>query len=123
MKYKKKIKSYKDLIVWQKAIDLAVKVFEITKKFPKSELYGITSQMRRAAYSVSSNIVEGYCRGSKAEFRHFLKIAYASLAELESQLIISTKLNFTKKINLDNINNLIMEIRKMLNKMIGNLSK
>lgn len=65
--------SYKELIVWQKSMELATLIFEITKSFPKSEQYGLTNQMRRAAFSIPSNIAEGFCRGGKAEFRQFLQ--------------------------------------------------
>lgn len=82
-----KSQSYKDLIVWQKAIDFATWIYGMTSGFPKEEIYGIVSQMRRAAVSVPSNIAEGQARRHKAEFVQFLSIAKGSLAELETQLI------------------------------------
>jgi len=85
---------YKDLVVWQKSVDLAIWVYEMTRTFPKEEIYGITSQMRRAAVSVSSNIAEGQSRQHRAEFIQFLYIAKGSLAELETQLIIAKKLDY-----------------------------
>src|SRR3990172_4456566 len=86
--------NYKDLIVWQKAIDLATWIYSHTAGFPKEEIYGIVSQMRRAAVSVPSNIAEGQSRQHKTEFIQFLSIVKGSLAELETQLIISAKLKY-----------------------------
>ena len=116
-----KIRSYKELIVWQKSIELAVVVFEVTKKFPQSELYGLVSQMRRAATSIPSNIAEGYNRGSKLEYKKFLQNAYGSAAELETQLIISIKTGLSKQNNFEKLTNSLVEILKMLNKMITTL--
>lgn len=88
-----KIKSYRDLHIWQKAVDLAVHVYQITETFPKSEVYGLASQMRRAAVSVASNIAEGHSR-SQAELSRFLSIARGSLAELETQLEIAQRIGY-----------------------------
>lgn len=82
-------KSFKDLIVWQKARDLAVAIYKLTENFPKSELYGLTSQMRRAAVSISSNIAESYHRFHNKEKQQFLAIAFGSGSELESQIEIA----------------------------------
>ena len=87
---------YKDLIVWQKAIDLATWIYSLTSRFPKEELYGIVSQMRRAAVSIPSNIAEGQSRQHKSEFIQFLSIAKGSLSELETQLIISGRLKYIR---------------------------
>jgi len=84
-----KIMSYKELIVWQKSMSLATNVFEATKAFLKSEQYGLTNQIRRAVFSIPSNIAEGFCRGGRPEFRQFLQIAFASGAELETELTIA----------------------------------
>ena len=84
-----KTTSFKDLIVWQKSRDLAVLVYRLTDKFPKSELYGLTNQMRRATISISSNIAEGYHRYGEKEKRQFTIIAFASGSELESQIEIA----------------------------------
>ena len=94
MDQKNSIKSYQDLIVWQKAIDLVVQVYATTRTFPKDELYGLNSQMRRAAVSVPSNIAEGHSRASTGEFKQFLGHARGSLAELETQLTIAAKLGY-----------------------------
>ena len=116
-----KINSYKDLIVWQKAVEVAVDVFKTTKSFPKSELYGLTSQIRRSAFSIPSNIAEGFCRRSRAEYRQFLRVAFASGAELETQLLIAQKTKMLNKESFEKINSLLSEIMKMLNRMLSNL--
>lgn len=105
---------YKDLIVWQKAMDLVCLIYEITKAFPKEELYGLTSQIRRAAVSVPSNIAEGQGRKSTAEFRHFLSIARGSLAEVETQLIIAVRLNYLGKSQFQEIMDIHEEVSKMV---------
>jgi len=106
-----KIKTHKDLDVWKESIELARLVYLITSKFPKEELYGITQQIRRSAVSISSNIAEGAARNSKKEFIQFLYISLGSLAELETQLLLSEKLGFIQNIGCE-IN--IERIRKML---------
>lgn len=116
-----KLKTYKQLIVWQKSLNLAIEVFKISKKFPKSELYGIVSQIRRATFSIPSNIAEGYNRGSRSEYKKFLQIAYGSAAELETQLLISFKTKILRQSDFLRLNNLLTEILKMLNKMIMTL--
>jgi four helix bundle protein len=88
-----KIKGFRDLLVWQRAVDLAVLIYKVTDQFPKSEMYGLTNQMRRASVSVASNIAEGYNR-TQAELRHFLEIVRGSLAELETQLEIAQRIGF-----------------------------
>lgn len=86
--------SYRDLIAWQKGIGLVAEIYKVTQAFPKEELYGLTSQLRRAAVSVPSNIAEGQGRKSKAEFRHFLHNAAGSLMEIETQLTIAKVLGY-----------------------------
>jgi len=105
------IKTHKDLDVWNAAMELVTNIYKLTKSFPKDELYGLTSQMRRSAVSVPSNIAEGAARKSKAEFIQFLYIALGSLSELETQLIISKNLNYSKTIN--GFLSKITDIRKM----------
>ena len=83
--------SYKDLIVWQQAMDLAVAVYDATKSWPKEEIYGLTSQVRRAASSVPANIAEGYGREVRGSYQQFLRIAQGSLKELETQLLIAER--------------------------------
>ena len=116
------LNSYKDLIVWQKSMNLVKDIYMITNSFPKSEIFGLVGQMRRAAVSIPSNIAEGFCRRSKKEYRQFLSIAFASVAELSTQLILSEELKFMEKTTFDDINSLCEEVSKMLNKMISTLS-
>jgi len=85
------IRSYQDLVVWQKSMDLAVSIYDVTRAFPQSELYGMTSQMRRSAASVAANIAEGYGRESTRSYIHFLKTARGSLKELETHAILSQR--------------------------------
>lgn len=116
------VQSYKDLIVWQKAIDLAVAVYEITESFPKSEIYGLTSQMRRCVVSISSNIAEGRSRGTRKDYRQFLIIASGSGAELGSQVELVKRLIFGKKLDFSNIEDLQTQVMRMLNSMISKLA-
>ena len=108
---------HKDLIVWQKSMDLVVEIYVLTREFPKDETYGLVSQMRRSAVSIPSNIAEGSGRNSDKYFRQFLCIAYGSALELETQLILSEKFGYGQKINLDKTMTLLSEVLKMLNKM------
>ncbi|MCX6039724.1 MAG: four helix bundle protein [Caldilinea sp.] len=89
-----KLKSYQELIVWQKAMDLVVNVYQITKGFPREETYGLTNQLRRAAVSIPSNIAEGQGRNTAKEFQRFLAVAYGSLQETETQLMLSRRLGY-----------------------------
>ena len=109
----KQITSYKDLLIWQKGIDLVKQTYLLTKLFPAEERFGLISQMRRAAVSVPSNISEGQARKSSAEFIRFLSISQGSLAELETQLIISHELAFCEKEQTNPSIDLIHEIQKM----------
>ena len=114
--------SYKDLIVWQKAIDTTKLTYQLTKSFPKDELYALTNQMRRCAVSIPSNIAEGKCRGSRKDFAHFLRIAFSSGAELQTQLEISQQLQYGKLAEYKEVNAKLEEVCKMLSKMIQTLS-
>jgi len=116
------INTYKDLIVWKKSIDLTVAVYRLTKQFPKEEIYGLTSQMRRAAVSISSNIAEGKLRNSKKESRKFFLVSFGSGGELETQIEIAKRLEETKNLDYTKMDSLLEEIMKMLNKMISNLN-
>lgn len=93
---KKNIKSYKDLIIWQRSIDLVTKVYELVKEFPSEEKYGLVQQIKKSAVSIPSNIAEGAARNNKKEFNQFLGISLGSGAELHTQLIISKYLSFIK---------------------------
>ncbi len=112
------MQSYRDLIVWQKSIDLVTEIYELVKIFPREELYALSSQIRRAAVSIPSNIAEGHNRNSDKEFVQFLCIARGSLGELETQLIIAEKLNCANKEHIEKLLNDCYEIGKMLNSLI-----
>ncbi len=114
------IKSYKDLIVWQKSIQLVKEIFLLTESYPKSELYGIISQMRRAAVSIPSNIAEAYGRRSTPGTSQFYSFAYGSALELETQIIISKELGLASEKAFMRSEDLLLEILKMLNKITGN---
>ena len=115
----KKIFTYKDLIVWQRSMELVVEVYKLTSKFPKSEIYGLTSQMRRCAVSIPSNIAEGRRRGSKKDYRQFLIIAYSSGAELETQTEIARRLSLAENSDFAQVDNLLNEVMRMLNKILS----
>jgi four helix bundle protein len=108
--------SFKDLIVWQKSRDLAVAIYKLTDKFPKSELYGLTSQMRRAVISISSNIAESYHRFHRKEKQQLLAVAFGSGAELESQIEIAKVL--FPNLNYHEVGNLLLEAMKILNNFL-----
>ncbi len=116
------LNSYKELIVWQKAFKLCIKVFRITSNFPKSELYGLVSQMRRCSVSIPSNIAEGYTRGYRQEYLQFLRTAFASGAELETQLLLAKELNLITLEEFKDVNRLLTEVMKMLNVLISKLN-
>ena len=94
----KAMKAHHKLKVWQRSIDYVIEIYKLTEKFPKSELYGLTNQMRRSAVSIASNIAEGAGRSGKKEFKQFLSISQGSVAELETQLIISERLGYCSDI-------------------------
>lgn len=106
--------SFKDLIVWQKSLDLVEEIYLITVKFPREEIYGLTSQMRRSAISIPSNIAEGQRRKNIKEFLQFLRIAYGSASELETQILICKRLPNLKSLDYNKSNNLLTKIHKML---------
>ena len=113
------MKTHKDLEVWKRSMDFVVDLYSVTKIFPNDELYGLTSQMRRAAVSIPSNIAEGSARQGNKEFIHFLYIALGSTVELETQLIIAYKLNYINKEKYDFLNVQLSEIGKLLNGLIN----
>lgn len=113
------ITHYKELIVWQKSIDLVDEIYKITRQFPKTEQYALASQMQRSAVSIPSNIAEGQTRNHLPEYIQFLGIAYASAAELETQPIISKRQY--KDLYYLTAENWLLEVQKMLNVLIRNL--
>jgi len=116
------VKSYKELLIWQKGIKIVVLIYKLTKDFPKEEMYALTSQLKRATVSVPSNIAEGFGRQTDKSFNHFLNISRGSLNEIETQLIIAKELDFVVDYNLFNeILFLIEEESKMINAFSKNL--
>ena len=108
------VKSYKDLTVWQKSMDLVVDVYAFTNSYPQSEVYGLTSQMRRAAVSIPSNVAEGFERGTSGDFARFLSIASGSVAELETQILVSVRLGYLRDDATVPVVSLCDEVGKML---------
>ena len=117
------IRSYRDLTVWQKSIDLTVRTYKLTGRFPTDERYGLTSQMRRAAASIPANIAEGHARRSTGEYLQFLGIARGSLAELETFLTLSERLGLIGSEISDGLLENCAEISKMLAGLVRSLSK
>jgi four helix bundle protein len=115
-------KIYRDLIVWQRAMDLVEEVYTATKEFPKEELYGLTSQLRRAVVSIPSNIAEGQGRNSPKEFVQFLAIAYGSLREAETQILIAERLRYLDSQHVINLMNLAGEVGRLLNGLSKSLT-
>jgi len=113
------MQTYKDLILWQRAMELVVEVYRLTDEFPRSELYGLVSQMRRASVSIPSNIAEGWRRKGDKEFNRYLTIAYGSGSELETQIEITRRLPFGATLNYTKVDSLLIEVMKMLNAMIN----
>ena len=116
------IRSYQDLLVWQKSIDLAVRTYELTRSFPSEEKDGLTSQMRRAAALVAANIAEGHARRSTGEFLQMLGIARGSLAEVETFLMLSERLGLNQSGSGDTLLEDCAEINRMLNGLVSSLS-
>jgi four helix bundle protein len=117
------MKTHKDLIVWQRSIQLVTDVYKITKEFPKDELYGLVNQLRRAAVSIPSNIAEGAARFSKKEFCQFLYISLGSASELETQFIISRNLNYLGQDISESLQLQLSQVRKTLLGLIQSLKE
>ena len=116
-----KARSYRDLVLWQRAIQICVAVYRFTGSFPREEIYGLTSQLRRASVSVPSNIAEGYGRLSRDQYRHFLGIANGSNLELQTQLVIAKQLGFGNPRESEAIEQMSFEVGKMLTTMLRKL--
>jgi four helix bundle protein len=112
------MKDFRTLLVWRKAHELTLKIYKITRTFPKEELFGLTSQMRRSSSSIPTNIAEGCGRGSDKEFHRFLQIAFGSLGELDYQLILATDLGFIGTDPEAETRLILVEVRKMLATLI-----
>ena len=117
------MQTYRDLIVWQKAISIVLKLYTETRSWPKDEVYGLTSQIRRSAVSIPSNIAEGYGRNSTGDYIRFLQIASGSLYEFQTQLEISFQLGYLNEEKYVEINSLSIEIEKMLSSLISKIKK
>ena len=117
------IKSYRDLVAWQRGMDLVLEVYRATKSFPKEEIFTLTSQVRRAAISIPSNIAEGHTKSSSKEYRLFLGYARGSLAELETQLQIAHGLNYLEDSTANNLLSLCAELGRILNGLLSSLRK
>jgi len=117
-----RILNYRDLIVWQKSIEMVRKVYLLTRSFPREETYGLTQQIRRAAVSVPANIAEGHSRNGRKEFILFLGIAKGSLSEVQTHLVISEKLGFSSEERVNQIQKDSIEITKLLNSLLNSLS-
>lgn len=113
-----KAKNYKDLLVWQKAVDLAEAIYKITQCFPKDELYGLSSQLRRCSVSIASNIAEGQARASLPQFVHFLNLAKGSMAEMDTQLIIATRLGYISSFENEELVKQQVEVTKLLHGLL-----
>lgn len=115
------LKSYRDLLVWQRAIELVVLVYRLSAEFPRDEIYGLTAQIRRASVSVPSNIAEGYGRGTRKEYIQFLSIAQGSLKELETQSILAERLSYVTSAQVANLLSDSERVGKMLGSLIRSL--
>ena len=113
--------SFKDLVVWQRAIELTIDVYKLTSKFPDSERFGLTNQMRRASVSVASNIAEGYGRSTKGEYVQFLGHARGSCSELETQIVIAKKLEFGAPQNLQSAESLCNDVGRLLGELMKSI--
>jgi four helix bundle protein len=113
------VQSYRNLVVWNKAMELVTEIYRMTQGFPKEELFGLTSQIRRAAVSVPSNIAEGKGRLSKGEFRQFLGNARGSLAELETQILIAQNLQYLHGAEVNRLLAMVEEVGKVLNGLLS----
>lgn len=114
-------KSYRELIVWQRAMETCLEVYKLTRQFPREELYGLSHQMRRSGVSVPSNIAEGYGRLSREQYKHFLGIAQASNFELQTQILIAKELGFADSVHIGLAESASDEVGKMLTAMLKKL--
>jgi len=116
------VKTYRDLIVWQKAVQFVTAVYQASRSFPKEETYGLVSQIRRCAVSIPSNIAEGYGRRSTADYLRFLQMAIGSLYELQTQLEIAKNLHYIKETTYQDLYGGSREIERMLSSLISKIS-
>ena len=117
------METHKDLRVWQQSIEMVTSIYLMTKAFPKDEIFGLVSQMHRAAVSVPSNIAEGYARGTDKEKLHFLRISSGSMSEIETQLILSLNLGYIGQETYNELSEQITSVWKQLNALISSIKK
>ncbi|HST92425.1 MAG TPA: four helix bundle protein [Brevundimonas sp.] len=117
------VRSYRDLLVWQKAMEIAVATYELSRRYPRDELFGLTSQSRRAAASVAANIAEGYGRSSRGSYAHFLRIAQGSLKELETHLILAERVGVAPPSSTSGLLSNADELGRMFRALISKLEK
>jgi len=117
------IATYRDLIVWRKAVDFVTRIYEATRRFPEDERFGLTSQLRRSSVSIPSNIAEGHGRYATNDYLRFLKIATGSLCEVQTQLLIEKNLSFLSESSYNQLDELTKEIERMLSSMIRKLNQ
>jgi four helix bundle protein len=115
--------NYRDLLAWQKAMDLVVQIYRATERIPREEMYGLTSQLRRAAVSVPSNIAEGQGRRTKKEFARFLGVAHGSLREMETQLLIAGRLVYLAKSTIDELMELASPVGRLITGLLNSLRR
>ena len=115
--------NFKNLVAWQRSMDLVIEIYEVTEKFPRQEIYGLTSQLRRAAVSIPSNIAEGQARFSKKEFKHFLRNAKGSLAEVQTQVAIATRLGFILETKEQDLDQRLHQLARILNGLINSIAE
>jgi four helix bundle protein len=115
--------NFKDLVAWQKAMDLVMEIYAVTEKFPREEIYGLTSQLRRAAVSIPSNVAEGQARFSKKEFKHFLRTAKGSLAEVQTQIAIARRLGFMSEATEAELEERMHQLARILNGLINSIAE
>ncbi|MGD1044338.1 MAG: four helix bundle protein [Bacteroidota bacterium] len=115
------MRNFRELIIWQKAMDIVIRVYELTALLPRDETYGLKTQLQRAAVSIPSNIAEGCSRNSESDFKRFLEIAIGSAYELETQMTIIGNVNLISKSKVEPILQLLLEEQKMLNSFISSV--
>jgi len=115
--------NFRNLIAWQKSVDLAVEIYRVTGRFPNSEQFALTQQMKRAAISVSSNIAEGRGRSTARDYRNFLFNARGSAYELESQIEVARKLGYFNDVTADNLIALITRVEQLINGLVRSMNR
>jgi four helix bundle protein len=117
------VKDYRDLIVWQRAMDLVEAIYRTTGTFPREEIYGLTSQIRRAAISIPSNIAEGNGRNTTRDYVHFLGMAYGSVKEVETQVLIAKRLQYINSTRGDELVNITGEVARLISGLVNSLNR